>query len=291
MRMSRICPVLVLGFSFVLAALLPARAADETPSTPPPAPAALTQSAPAATPPAPTPAPPPPAAPQPATKGDLEKGQLLLEQAAAAVGTDGLNNLKDFTYRLQGTYKLAQGELKATRTVVRKFPDCEWSELRLPMGVNDQGACGKKGWRKSGQGVLELTPEAMRTVIAARRRDLLIILAHPQKLKAAALPDSVSIDGKPADAARVEDEEVENWKIFFDRETHLIVRQEYTDLIANGSQLEFQENYADYRGIGAVQWPYQWTILRKGKLFATLAADSVAVNTGVDQKIFKKPRP
>lgn len=225
-----------------------------------------------------------------ATDEDFQRGQDWLAAAVQAHGGEAIQSLKDFTYEEKGSFTVQGNEFPVTSKNYRKMPSCDRSEQTLPFGTIIQVVCGDKGWMKGPQGIQEMAAEQIGQVAATQKRDLLNVLTEGKSLKLQALPEAGDVGGKPAWVAFVHDDAVEGWRIFFDKESHQIVRMEYKDRNpATGAPGVAQENLADFRAVGGVQWPHERTMLFDGEPLATLKVTVAAANTGVDDSIFTMP--
>jgi zinc protease len=223
------------------------------------------------------------------TAADFEQGQLLLAQAAEAAGGAALAALTDMTVEESGTFSIQGMQLQLSVKTVKKFPDCEWSQQKLPMGTMVQSVCGEIAWMDAMQGPQPMPAEAVTEYRADQARDLIHLLREYGNLKAQALPPT-ELDGKMVDAVFVRNEAVEAWKIYFDRDTHRIVGMDYKSRSPmTGAPVMAREIMSDYREVGGIQWPYEKSLFHDGEPLATMTTTLVTVNAGVDDSIFAMP--
>ncbi len=225
-----------------------------------------------------------------ATDADFQRGQALMSQAAKAMGASALTKVKDMTVDESGSISIQGMEIQIGSTTVKKLPDCERMEQKTPMGQVVTAICGDSGWMQSPRGVQDIPGPALAEQKSENERDLLTFLTSYPDMKIQSLPDPEPVDGKPADVLFVHSDAVKQWKVYLDKDTHRIVRMDYrTRNPMTGSPAMAQETLSDYRTVSGFQWPHKRVVLQDGDPFATVTVNSVKVNTGVQDSVFKKP--
>ena len=223
------------------------------------------------------------------SEADFARGQELLAAALAATGGSTLSKLSDMTLEETGTISAQGMELQIQNRTISKFPDCQRTEQKLPMGTVIQSFCGKEGWMDAMQGAQDMPPEMLAEMDGQRERDLWFVLTGYQRLKLQALPEESNVEGRPALAVFVASDRVKNWTIYLDKETHRIVRMDYGDRGITGAPVQAKESFEDYRQVGGIWWPYKHRLVHDDAPLANLTVTSVKVNTGVTANAFKKP--
>jgi predicted Zn-dependent peptidase len=223
-----------------------------------------------------------------ATPADLETGQALLAAAAAATGGDALAAVRDLTLEESGTLSIQGMELQVSATTVKKLPDCERSDAKLPMGTMIQTLCGDSGWMDVGRGPQAMPPDMAAKMGAERERDLLHLLTSYSGLQLQAIPAG-EIDGKAASVVYVRSGETKGWKIFLDPGTKRILGMEYRDEGMDGSPVLTTEIFGNYQEADGVAWPHSRKLLHDGEPFITMSVTAFKVNSGVDESQFKMP--
>lgn len=224
------------------------------------------------------------------TAADLERGRGLLQAAAEASGGSSLESIRDFVLEENGIFSVQGMELQVSSKTVRKLPDCEFNEQKLPMGTFTQALCGDDGWVDRMKGPEKMPPELLQESRISQVRDYLNVLGSFGDWKLQALPDQVEVEGHPCDVVYVRNDLVQGWKIYLDAQTHRIIRMDYRDRsMMTGAPVHAQELFGDYRTVAGIAWPYERKILHDGELIATLTTTSLKVNTGVDPEVFAMP--
>jgi predicted Zn-dependent peptidase len=223
-----------------------------------------------------------------ATPADLEKGQSLLAAAAAATGGDALGKIQDMTVEETGTLSVQGMELQVSATTVKKLPDCERSDAKLPMATMIQTLCGDSGWMDVGRGPQAMPPDMASKMEAERERDLLHLLTSYSELELQALPAG-ELEGKAAEIVYVRSGQTKGWKIFLDPGTHRVLGMEYRDEGMDGSPVLATEILGEYKEVDGVAWPHSRKLLHDGDPFITMNVTAFKINTGVDDSQFKMP--
>jgi zinc protease len=223
-----------------------------------------------------------------ATPADLEKGQALLAAAVAATGGDALAAIQDVTLEESGTLSYQGMELPVSATTVKKLPDCERSDAKLPMATIVQTLCGDDAWMDQGQGAQAMPPPLAAKMKAESERDLLHVLTTYPQLKLQALPDG-ELEGQAANVVFVQSESTKGWKIYLDPQSKRILGMEYRDQAMDGSPVLATEIYGDYQDVDGVSWPRSRKLLHDGDPFISMSVTAVKINSGVDDSQFKMP--
>jgi hypothetical protein len=195
------------------------------------------------------------------------------------------------TEEQSGTLSIQGMELAISTSTVRDFPDCERSEQKLPMGTVVQVVCGENAWMDAMQGPQVMPADARANFDDQSERDLVKLLTGYKNYQFQALEEDAEVNGSPVDVVYVISDRVKNWRIFFDRETHRIVRMDFKDKnVMTQAPVMAQMNMGDYKDIGeGISWPHSIEVLHDGELLISLSSTSVLVNSEVDASIFDMP--
>jgi zinc protease len=225
-----------------------------------------------------------------ASEADFVRGQEILRQAAEATGGKALQSLKDISVDAEAVVAVQGMEIKLTQSIVKLLPDCVRAVQNTPMGSATQCICGDAGWMETPRGVEDMPPEALAAARQEQTRDLTTLLRDPSKVKAQALAEPVDVEGFPADVVLIQTPIVEGWKVYVDKQSHLVVRMDYkTKSELTGGPVTAQELMGGYKAVGGIQIAHSTRILYDGEPFISVTLTSVKVNSGVDPAIFKKP--
>lgn len=155
--------------------------------------------------------------------------------------------------------------------------DLETEEIKLSECYN-----GKSAWLSDSRGprtLLGRDAKSLRLLALlanGRLRDLSRHRIYTQSV------NTTTIDGRPANAVEVVmgDAQV---KLFFDADTHLLVKQERE---AGGGVEEI--SYADHRSVDGVMEPFRITFRRAG-VEAAITIDQVEHNRAIEQAVYSHP--
>lgn len=225
----------------------------------------------------------------PATEGDLKKGQDILASASKATGGTALASLKDYTLEESGSISFQGQEIPVSSKRVSRLPDCVRTEQKLPFGTMTMARCGEGGWIQTPGGVQDLPPDQLSESEADRMKDLAFLLGHYSELRAQALAEPATVEGKPSDVVYVMNDFVKGWKIYVDRESKLIVRMDYKDRGPEGGVVSAEEYLSDYRKVSGVLWPHARRVLHDGEPFVQMKTATFATNIGAADGLFAKP--
>ena len=225
-----------------------------------------------------------------ATPADFEKGAGLMAEAAGALGAESAQKIENMTVTMNGTFSVQGMELQVGMKTVRKMPDCEYGEQKLPMGTFQQAICGDQAWMNAMQGP-QAMPEEMRAEQEAEKvRDYVYLLSNHAELTYQALPDQVEVEGAMCDVVYVHSEAVKGWKIYLDAATHQIKRMDYrSKSLMTQSPVTATEIFGDYKTVGGVSYPHARKLLHDGEQVATITVASLEINQGIEESIFEMP--
>jgi len=209
----------------------------------------------------------------------------ILEKYLSAVG--GADALKKVSSRVEkGSASL--GDRQIPIEIFTQAPDKRVSYLHLPNGDSITAYDGTKGWLGNpGRPPRPMGPAENE---GARLDADLYFPSHLKEIfRSFKLGDSEKIGGEEALLVRAEREGKPPVKLYFDRQSGLLVRMvRYADTPLG--MLPTQVDYADYRDSGGVKIPFRWTIGRPSGSF-TIQLDHVDVNVPVDAAKFAQPAP
>jgi photosynthetic reaction center cytochrome c subunit len=207
----------------------------------------------------------------------------VIEQYIQALG--GKTAIDKITSRVQkGTMSVGGHEMPIA--VYSQAPDMRVSISTTPMGESVTAFNGKEGWLVAGN---RPPREMAGAELEAARMDADLHFATNLKSLFTNFrpgrPDK--IDGKDVNVVMAMREGQPPVRLFFDKQTGLLVRlvrYAETALGRNPTQID----YADYRDNGGVRVPYRWTIARPNGRF-TIQVAEMQQNVPIDASRFVKP--
>jgi hypothetical protein len=148
---------------------------------------------------------------------------------------------------------------------------------------------GGSAWIKDPRGVAA-APPAMRNDFAATvRRDTfpLLIAAAEGRLTVRQLPDEGK-DGVTLRVLEISGEGLGPVKLYIDRDAR-IARQSYATPGPDGSPIQAEEVYSDYRKVNGIEVPFKASVLRDGRSILDRTLTNVTFNSAVDPALFQQP--
>lgn len=222
-----------------------------------------------------------------ASAENVQKGKQLLSSALKAMGGDKLKALKDITRVNQASIASPQGEVTANIETAILYPDKFKQTLRLPGGEVIYVMNGQTGWAKTPQGMQELSESQKNDLAESVFRDTINLFKNldgdritPQFVERA------DVDGKKADVVLVSNKEGKTVKLYLDATDHLLLKKAYRSTM--GAPAEVEEMFSDYRDTSGVRIPFKTITKRNGQKFIDASLTDVKINSGLDEKIFRK---
>ena len=208
-------------------------------------------------------------------------GQILDKYLAAIGGADALHKIK--TRVQKGT--VDTGGEQYPIEIYSEAPEKRVSLSHASFGESVTAFNGQAGWLTTPRGVHPMNPSEQQSAridaqiyFPARIRELY------EEFKV--LPGE-SIDGHATFLVGATGANTPPMRMFFDQQTGLLVRLiRYTETPLGRNPLEV--DYADYRDIGGLKIPYQWTLTRTNGSF-TIRIHSIQQNVPIDEKLFVMP--
>ena len=222
-----------------------------------------------------------------ADPASVEKGKQLLQQAQKAIGgADQLAAIKDLQYRAESSIETPGATIKVKQTNSFALPSTMRQELELPFGKQTVYSNGSSGWLSStmpGQGHMAMTPPVLKQARGEVFRQLFHLAVSdrdPDRTVALAANGVVEIHDKSGESVRIQ----------IDETTGLPSKLLYQGAAMGGPPQEVEEDYSDWREVGGVRLPFQWTIVQGGKKFGEVKVDEYKINSGLtDEELSKKP--
>jgi hypothetical protein len=233
---------------------------------------------------------------RPLAADDQSKARAVIDRAIQAAG--GAKNLARYKAILgegHGTYYGMGSALACTVDGAVQFPRQKRIELKLDfsgmMVSYLQVLNGDKGW-VSVQGNTQAMDKAQ---LADAREDVyydwLTTLAPLRDPAFHLTPlQAITVDGKPAVGVKVSRKGHHDVRLYFDKESSLLVKGEMAVRPPGKDKDVLQESfYSDYKSIKGVQRPRKRTVKRDGKRFLTVEFTDLKVEEKADPKLFAEP--
>ena len=210
-----------------------------------------------------------------------DAGKIVEQYVKAEGGTRVLARIQTLT--LEGTFTSDDGKM-GTYTLDTKLPNRYYSELMVGEKNLIEAYNGKSAWHQNAAGELGtlVGPEGMQLEAAAQYYNSRHV--NPKKSKIAlAFVGHAQVRGRDAMQVEITTANGVKRQVYFDPETHLIVKEEAT---VGGVEEEIL--YDDYRAVDGVRLPYKIE-LHRGKDKYDISVTRAAINGTVGERVFDFP--
>jgi hypothetical protein len=211
-----------------------------------------------------------------------EPGKVVEQYVKAAGGSKALSKIQTLT--LEGTFSYGDGKT-GTYTLDTKLPNRYYSELLVDDKNLIEAYNGKSAWHQTGAGELGtlVGVEGMQLEAAAQFYNSRLV--NPKKSKmTVTLVGHAQVRGKDALQLEVTTATGVKRQVYFDPETHLIIKE-----AATIGGIEEEILYDDYRTVEGVKLPYKIE-LRRGSDTYDITVTRAAINGTVGERVFDFPR-
>src|SRR6266478_3275223 len=210
-----------------------------------------------------------------------EPGKVVDQYVKSAGGAKALSRIQTLT--LEGTFTNEEGK-SGTYTLDTKLPNRYYSELLAGDKNLIEAYNGKSAWHQNAAGELGTLggPEGMQLEAAAQYYNSRLV--NPKKSKIAlAFVGHAQVRGKDALQVEVTTATGVKRQVFFDPQTHLIVKE-----AATVGGVEEEILYDDYRTIDGVKLPHKIE-LHRGSGKYDISVTRAVINGTVGERVFDFP--
>jgi len=100
----------------------------------------------------------------------------------------------------------------------------------------------------------------------------------------------IKVDDRPALGVRVSSKGHRDINLYFDKETHLLVKSEMRVKVeATGMEANQETFYGGHKEVGGIKEPMKFVIKRDGKPYLNAEVEEVRRGEKVDDSVFAKP--
>jgi len=210
-----------------------------------------------------------------------EVEKTVSQYVKAAGGAKALGKIRTLT--LEGTFNSADGKA-GTYTLDTKLPNRYYSELLVGEKNLIEAYNGKSAWHQTASGELGtlVGPEGMQLEAAAQFYNSRLV--NPKKSKmTVTLVGHAQVRGKNAVQLEISSATGMKRQVFFDPQTHLIVKE-----VATVGGIEEEILYDDYRTVEGVKLPYKIE-LHRGSDSYDIGVTRAVINGTVGERVFDFP--
>ena len=222
--------------------------------------------------------------------GDPAGGRELARRLVEAKG--GLAKLKGIRTVVadaKTTFRMQERTLESMTKTYVVYPD----KFRVDATLGDaevlQVYNAGDAWVKDPSGLHEAPAPMKEDFAASVKRDLipLLIAAAEGTLSARRLPEE-GREGRTLRVLEISGEGVAPVRLYADA-AGLVVRQRFSRPGPDGSTMQAEETFSDYRPVDGIQVPFTAEVSFDGRPVLTRTLTDVKFNTAVDPKLFSRP--
>jgi hypothetical protein len=228
-----------------------------------------------------------------AARADDQDAKAILDKAIKALGgEEKLAKAEAYSWKSKGTVNFGGNENDFTSETTIKGLD----HLKREFG-NDQFhgvlvVAGEKGWRHFGDNQAELEGDGL----AGEKRNiylqvipitLVAIKGKGFKYEAAG---EEKVGDKPAVALKITGPDGKDFKLFFDKDSGLPVKQVATVRGFQGDEVEQEATYSEYKDFGGIKKATKGQVKRNGEVFQTFELTEFKVLDKVAPETFTEPK-
>src|SRR5713101_936621 len=212
-----------------------------------------------------------------------DAGKIVDQYIKAAGGSKALSRIQTMT--LEGTFTNAADGKAGTYTLSTKMPNRYYSELMVGDSNQIEAYNGKSGWHQNAAGELAtlVGPEGLQLEAAGNYYNARFLNLKKSKV-GAALAGQEQVNGKDAVQLELTTATAVKRQVFFDPQTHLIVKEAAT--IAG---VEEEILYGDYRSVEGVKLPYKIELHRGAETYG-IDITRAAINQTIGERVFDFPK-
>lgn len=230
--------------------------------------------------------------------------KIINESIRAVGGAKTLQKIRSTDW--EGTVREPNGSAAGEFTLITAAPGKFYREFVFGAQQTVEACNASSCWGEEDNGNLYTLFGAEEKRVEATGHYLNFALANYKKSKIyARFMGTENLDGKPADVVELTIPPGEKRRVYFDRESHLIVKEviEATaapvteakaagavSKVASAGSFGGEEDitYADYRDIQGIREPFQITIQKNGQTFQ-VSVEHISFNTRVNASSFEFP--
>jgi len=212
-----------------------------------------------------------------------DAAKILNQYVKASGGAHTLSKIQTIT--LEGTVAAQNCAKPGAYTLDLKLPNRYYSEMVMGDQSWIESFNGKSAWHQNAAGEIStlVGPEGLQLEAAARYYNSRLLDPKKNKLVITYV-SAAQVRGKDASQLQVTMPSGVKWQVFFDAQSHLIVKE--SALLGGQNQEIF---YDDYRPENGVQLPHKIE-LHRGSAIYSIDVTRAAVNEPVGERVFDFPR-
>jgi hypothetical protein len=233
----------------------------------------------------------------PVRGADDKEAQAVLDKAIKALGgAEKLGAVKAFTWKAKGTISFGGSDNEFSSTATAEGLDHLRSDFEGEFGGNKvKGVVvlsGDKGWRKFGDMGMELDKDGVANEKRSLYLQVIPVTLVPLKGKGFKVEaaGTEKVGDKPAAVLKVTGPDGKDFKIYFDQESGLPVKQVAKVIGFMGEEFTQETSYAGYKDFGGIKKATKVEAKRDGEKFLEQEITDFKPVEKVDPKTFTEPK-
>jgi hypothetical protein len=214
----------------------------------------------------------------------------LLDKATKATGgADKLEKFSAATWTEKGTYHGTGTPLPYTGKYAMQYPDNFRMEIE---GVFVICLAGDKGWIKNPMGVMDMSKEQNKEQREQQYTGWLTSKLHKLRdgKNKLTLTGETKVGDKPAIGLKVSSEGHRDVTLYFDKESHLLVKADHVVMSEElGKEVNQETFLSNHKEIDGIQHPMKIVVNREGKVFVEAESDDIKLTDKLPDGTFSKP--
>ena len=212
-----------------------------------------------------------------------DAAKILNQYVKASGGARALSKIQTIT--LEGTVAAQNGAKPGAYTFDVKLPNRYYSEMVMGDQSWIESFNGKSAWHQNAAGEIStlVGPEGAQLEAAARYYNSRLLNPKKNRL-VVTYAGATQVRGKDASQLEVTMPSGLKWQVFFDTQSHLVVKES-----AQVGGMNQEILYDDYRPENGVQLPHKIELHRAAAIYS-IDITRAAVNEPVGERVFDFPR-
>jgi hypothetical protein len=228
---------------------------------------------------------------------DAKDAAGIIDKAIKALGgEEKLGKIKAAQWKAKGKIRFGENENEFALDVTTQGLDHVRRTFEGEFGGNPvRGVtvlAGDKGWRMFGDNLTEMDSEALANEKRALYLSIIPITIVPLKSKDFKIETAgeEQVGGKPASVVKVTAADRKDFKLYFDKESGLPVKQVAEVVGFNGQPFTQETTFAEYKELGGIRKATRQEAKRDGQAFQDLQITEFKVLDKADPKTFAEPQ-
>jgi hypothetical protein len=231
-----------------------------------------------------------------AGRGAADDAKAVVEKAIKAHGgEEKLTKYKAAKVKAKGTLQLMGTDIEFTADASTMFPDRYREEIKMDIMGNKleivQVFDGKKGWVSTQGMTMEVQGaqlDELKDQAYGNYLESLVPLVKEKQFELTLL-DETKVDGKAAVGVKVASKGHKDIKMYFNKESGLLVKTEHKAVDPGMQEVEAETYYRDYKDVSGTKQAMKQLVKHDGKKFLEAEVTEIKLMEKIDASTFEKP--